>query len=305
MFPGQTQGRPSNARKVGHGVLGTPFGQKRINSLMVRRTELPMFRAKQYIASRRRQPRRLSALLERRLAVIQFAVVLLALTILMVTGCEKKVQSTAEAPPDVDVAKVVQQDVPITKEWVATLTGLVNADIRAQVSGYLIKQNYPNGAFVRKGELLFQIDPRPFQAALDQAKADLGQTRGKLEEAKSRLEEAKADQQRAEATLGKTEIDVARYTPLAQETAISQQELDNAIQANNAAKAQVEAMKAAVGTARAAIATDTAAIAAASAAVDIAQLNLGFTKIVSLIDGVAGIAKAQVGDLVGPQTPTP
>ena len=211
----------------------------------------------------------------------------------------------AEEPPDVEVTKVVQQDVPITKEWVATLTGLVNADIRAQVSGYLIKQNYPNGAFVRKGELLFQIDPRPFQAALDQAKADLGQTRGKLEEAKARLEEAKADQQRAEAALGKTEIDVARYTPLAQENAISQQELDSAIQANLAAKAQVEAMKAAVGTARAAIATDTAAIAAASAAVDIAQLNLGFTRIVSLIDGVAGIANAQVGDLVGPQALTP
>jgi membrane fusion protein (multidrug efflux system) len=133
---------------------------------------------------------------------------------LIVTGCEKKAQSTAQAPPDVEVAQVVQQDVPITKEWVATLTGLVNADIRAQVNGYLIKQNYLNGAFVRKGTLLFQIDPRPFQAALDQAKANLEQTKGTLEQAKATLEEAKANQQRAEAALGKTEIDVARYTPL-------------------------------------------------------------------------------------------
>jgi membrane fusion protein (multidrug efflux system) len=205
----------------------------------------------------------------------------------------------------VEVTQVVQQDVPITKEWVATLTGLVNADIRAQVSGYLIKQNYLNGAFVRKGALLFQIDPRSFQATLDQAKANLDQTKGTLKQAKATLEEAKANQQRAEAGLGKTKIDVARYTPLAKVSVISQQELDDAIQANLAAKAQVEAMKAAVGTAMAAIETNTAAIAAAQAAVDTAQLNLGFTRIVSLIDGVAGIANAQVGDLVGPQTTTP
>ena len=193
---------------------------------MVRRTELPMFRANQYLGSRCKRARRLSALLERRLAVIHLAAILLALTLLMVTGCEKKVESTAQAPPDVDVAKVVQQDVPITKEWVATLAGFVNADIRAQVEGYLIRQNYPNGAFVRKGALLFQIDPRPFQAALDQAKANLEQTKGTLEQAKATLEEAKANQQRAEAALGKTEIDVTRYTPLAKESVISQQELD-------------------------------------------------------------------------------
>jgi membrane fusion protein (multidrug efflux system) len=126
-----------------------------------------------------------------------------------------------------------------------------------------------------------------------------------LQQAKAALEEAKANQQRAEATLGKTKIDVALYTPLAKEHVISQQELDDAIQANLAARAQVEAMKAAVVTAMAAIETDTAAIAAARAGVESAQLNLGFTRIVSLIDGVAGIANAQVGDLVGPQTLTP
>jgi len=280
-------------------------GEDLERAMQERQMRLPIS-ALEHCDGRKNSPVRLLHLSPvQRLHVICLTAVLLFLTAFLGSGCKKKEQRAAEQPPDVEVTKVVQQDVPVTKEWVATLTGLVNADIRAQVSGYLIKQNYPNGAFVRKGELLFQIDPRPFQAALDQAKADLEQTRGKLEEAKARLEEAKADQQRAEATLGKTEIDVARYTPLAQENAISQQELDSAIQANLAAKAQVEAMKAAVGTARAAIATDTAAIAAASAAVDIAQLNLGFTRIVSLIDGVAGIAKAQVGDLVGPQTPTP
>jgi membrane fusion protein, multidrug efflux system len=165
--------------------------------------------------------------------------------------------------------------VPITKDWVATLDGKVNAQIHAQVTGYLLKQNYTNGAFVDKGTLLFQIDPRPFQAALDQAKATLNQAQGNLA--------------RAQAVLGKTEIDVARYTPLAKESAISQQELDDAVQANLAAKGSVAA--------------DKAAIEAARAAVDSAQLNFGFTTITSPVDGVAAIATAQVGDLVGPQNP--
>jgi membrane fusion protein (multidrug efflux system) len=176
----------------------------------------------------------------------------------------------------VEVAEVVQRDVPITKDWVATLDGSVNAQIHAQVTGYLLKQSYTNGAFVRRGAPLFQIDPRPFQAALDQAKANLAQAEGNL--------------QRTQALLGKTEMDVARYTPLAKESAISQQELDDAVQANLAAKAQVGSAKAAIEAARAAVAT--------------AQLNLGFTTIVSPIDGVAGIATAQVGDLIGPQSGT-
>jgi membrane fusion protein (multidrug efflux system) len=175
-------------------------------------------------------------------------------------------------PPDVEVVEVVQRDVPITKDWVATLDGLVNAQIRAQVSGLLLKQNYTNGAFVRTGVPLFQIDPRPFQAALDQANGN--------------LEEAKANLAVAQARLGKTEIDVARYTPLAKTSAISQQELDDAVQADLAAKAQVEGAQ--------------ASIAGAQAAVEKARLNLGFTKITSPIDGVAAISTAQVGDLVGP-----
>jgi membrane fusion protein, multidrug efflux system len=200
--------------------------------------------------------------------------VLLIIAALSLVGCEKE-QAAPPPPPDVQVVEVVTRDVPITKDWVATLDGLVNAQIHAQVTGYLLKQNYTNGAFVRKGTQLFQIDPRPFQAALDQAEATLDQAKGTL--------------QRAQAALGKTEIDVARYTPLAKQQAISQQELDDAVQANLGAKAQVEA--------------DKAAIEAAKAAVDTAQLNLGFTTIASPVDGVTAIATAQVGDLVGPQSP--
>jgi membrane fusion protein (multidrug efflux system) len=178
-------------------------------------------------------------------------------------------------PPDVEVFEVVQKDVPITKEWVATLDGLVNAQIRAQVTGLLLRQSYTNGAFLSKGATLFEIDPRPFQAVLDEAKGNLAQAVASLAQARARL--------------GKTEIDVTRYTPLAKESAISQQELDDAVQANLAAKAQVEGAQ--------------AAIEGAQAAVEKAQLNLGFTRITSPVDGVAAIASAQVGDLVGPQSP--
>jgi membrane fusion protein (multidrug efflux system) len=195
--------------------------------------------------------------------------------IAMATGCTGE-QQAAASPPGVEFVDVVQKDVPITKEWVATLDGLVNAQVRTQVPGLLVAQRYVNGAFVKKGAPLFQIDPRPFQAALDQARGNLSQANATLEQ--------------AQAKLGKTELDVARYTPLAKRNAISQQELDDAVQDNLAAKAEVEQGK--------------AAIEAARAAVDAAQLNLDFTNIVAPIDGVVAIAQAQVGDFVSP-TGTP
>ena len=200
---------------------------------------------------------------------LRCAFALLVFSTVLPTGCGK-VQTAPAGPPAVEVVQVVQRDVPIRKQWVATLDGLVNADIRAQVKGLLIKQNYLNGAFVSKGSPLFEIDPRPFQAALDQANGS--------------LEQSKANLQRAQAQLGKTELDVTRYTPLAKESAISQQELDDAVQANLGAKAQVEQAKAAIESAR--------------ADVDSAKLNLSFTKIVSPIGGVAGIATAEIGDFV-------
>jgi RND family efflux transporter MFP subunit len=176
-------------------------------------------------------------------------------------GCgNKNVSAAAPPPPNVQVVEVVQRDVPVYHEWIATLDGYVNAIIQPQVSGYLIKQNYREGALVRKNDVLFKIDPRPFQAVLDQAKAQLAQ---------------------AEAQLGKTQLDVQRDTPLAKEKAIAQSQLDNDIQANLAAKATVQADK---------------------AAIEQAEINLEFTNVRSLIDGVAGIATGQVGNLVGPQT---
>jgi membrane fusion protein (multidrug efflux system) len=150
----------------------------------------------------------------------------------------------------------------------------VNAQIRAQVAGYLMQQIYSNGAYVRKGTPLFQLDPRTFQASLDQAKGVLQQANGDLA--------------RAQAQQGKTQMDVARYTPLAQQGAISKQELDDAVQNNLSALAQVEAAK--------------AAVASAQAALETSKLNLGFSTIVAPIDGVAGIANAQVGDFISQST---
>ena len=176
-------------------------------------------------------------------------------------ACENKSVSAAPGtPPTVQVVEVAQRDVPVYHEWIATLDGYVNAVIQPQVSGYLVQQNYREGALVHKNDVLFKIDPRPFQAILDQAKAQLAQ---------------------AEAQLGKTQLDVQRDTPLAREKAIAQSQLDNDIQANLAAKATVQADK---------------------AAVEQAEINLEFTNVRSLIDGVAGIATGQVGNLVGPQT---
>ena len=185
----------------------------------------------------------------------------------------RKASATATTPPPViEVIQTEQKDVPIYGEWIGTLDGLVNADVRAQVSGYLLKQGYQEGSFVKKGELLFQIDPRPFQAALDQAE-------GQLQQAQAMLANAQAVQ-------GRTQLDVKRYIPLAREQAASQQDLDNAVQNNLAALATVE-------TAKAQIKTD-------EAAVETAKINLGFTSLIAPIDGIAGLAQLQVGALVTP-----
>src|ERR1700723_1713713 len=174
------------------------------------------------------------------------------------------------APTDVEVVQVEQKDVPIFGEWIGTLDGLVNADVRAQVTGYLLRQGYQEGAFVKQGQLLFEIDPRPFQAALDQAQGQLAQ--------------AKAQLATAEAIQVRTQLDVEKYTPLAKVQAASQQDLDNSVQNNLAAKATVE-------TAQALIKTD-------EAAVETAKINLDFTRLVAPIDGIAGQAQLQVGALV-------
>jgi RND family efflux transporter MFP subunit len=180
------------------------------------------------------------------------------------------------APPDVMVAQVEQKDVPIYGEWIGTLAGQVNANVQAQVAGYLLKRDYQEGSFVRKGQLLFAIDPRPFQAALDQAEGQLAQATAQLAN--------------GEAVQVRTQLDVERYAPLAREQAASQQDLDNATQNNLAARATVATAKAQIKT--------------AEAAVETAKLNLGFTQVISPVDGIADVAKAQVGDLVSSSSGT-
>lgn len=188
------------------------------------------------------------------------------------------------APPDVEVVTVTQRDVPTVQEWVGSLDGYVNAEIRGQVTGYLLRMAYREGAFVRKGDLMFEIDPRPFQAALNEAN-------GRLAQAQSSVPQAEGNLAQNQARLGKAELDVKRYTPLVKTKAISQEEMDNAIQSRLEAQAGVDAAVAAIETAK-------AAVAAAKAAVYNAEVNLGFTRITSPVDGIAGLAKIQVGDLV-------
>ena len=215
-------------------------------------------------------------------------------------GCESKTNA-AGAPPlqDVEVAVVQQKDIPIEREWIGTLDGMVNAAVKAQVTGNLLTQNYAEGSFVSKGALLFQIDPRPLQAAADQAEGQLAQAKAQLVQAHSGLLQARAQLLSSEANQHKAQLDEDRYIPLAQQQAITQQELDNAKQTNQSQIAQVAAGKAQVETAQAQIEAAKAAVTAATAAVETAKVNLSFTKLVSPIDGIVGAATTQVGNLVG------
>ena len=187
-------------------------------------------------------------------------VILALLSSFFLVGCSERKAAGPPPPPDVQVVTVEQKDVPVYSEWVTTLDGYINAQIRPQVTGYLLKRNYEEGRIVHKGDVLFVIDPRPFQAT---------------------LEATRALQAEAEAKLTKTTLDVDRDTPLAREKAIPQAQLDNDIQAKAAAHAMVDAAK---------------------AQVEQARLNLEFTRVRSLVDGVAGLAQGQIGDLVGPTT---
>ena len=233
---------------------------------------------------------------------ITVSLALVTLALVEAAGCSNTTTARALETPVVEVIQVEQRDVPIYGEWIGTLDGLVNADIKAQVSGYLMKQDYTEGSYVQKGQLLFEIDPRPFQAALDQAEGQLAQATSQLAQAKAQLAQAVAQVAVADANQTKTQLDVDRYTPLAKQEAITQQDLDNATQANLAAKAQVQSSKAQVETARAQIQAANATVQAAKAAVETAQLNLGFTQLISPIDGIAGIAQQQVGALVNPSS---
>jgi RND family efflux transporter MFP subunit len=187
------------------------------------------------------------------------AATLAMLTMALGSAC-KRAEPPAPPPPEVLVTTVLQKDVPIQAEAVGTTVGFVNAQIMPRVQGYLLKQDYQDGAHVKDGQLLFEIDDRPYKAALDQALGDLA---------------------KEQATLRKNQLDVARYTPLVAKGAVSKEELDNAVQATHASEALVQA---------------------AQAAVENARLNLDWTRIYSPIDGIAGIAPVQVGNLVTPST---
>jgi len=217
---------------------------------------------------------KMNSLLTRKLAIGGALGLIVIALIVAAIRPRKSSGSGPGTPPDVAVAQVEQRDVPIYREWIGTLEGYINADVRGQVTGYLLRQDYKEGALVTKNQLLFEIDPRPFQAVLDQVEGQLAQATAQLAN--------------AEAIQGRTQLDVERYTPLAREQAASQQDLDNANQNNLAAKATVATAKAQIKT--------------AEAAVETAKLNLGFTRLISPIDGIAGQAQLQVGALVNPSS---
>ena len=233
--------------------------------------------------------------------VALFVIVILAYA--AATACSRPSSAAAAGTPpptDVEVAPVEQKDVPIIREWIGTLDGMVNAAIKAQVTGYLAKQNYIEGSFVRQGQSLFEIDPRPFQAAVEQARGQLAQANGQLAQAKAQLVQSRAQLVSAEATQRRTQLDEDRYLPLAKQQAVTQQEVDNATQNNLGAKAQVAAAQAQVGTSEAQIEAANAAVEAARATLDAARSESWLRPhLISPIDGIAGQAQTQVGNLVG------
>src|SRR5438094_3236107 len=259
---------------------------------------------------------------------------LIGVGVITAAGCGDASRAAAPPPPPVvKVEPVIERDVPISVEYVGTLVGYVTAQIRARVAGHLMSQNYTEGSPVKAGDLMFQVDPRPFQAALEQAEAKLLQAESQLSQAKAQVTASQAQVEqavakvvqdeaqvkRSEADQRRTELDVGRYTPLALRGSVSQQELDNAVQNNLANLAAVAAARAAVQNSQASVLqaraaleraqadvkTQEANIAAARAAVADAKLNLGYTRVLSPITGVAGFRVADIGDYVGPKDQNP
>jgi membrane fusion protein (multidrug efflux system) len=218
-------------------------------------------------------------------------------------GCGNSSKASGPPPsPVVKVEPVVEKDVPIYGEWVGTTVGYVTAQISARVPGYLVSQSYKEGTRVKAGDLLFEIDARPYQIAAEQARAQLLQAQSQLEQAKAQVAQAAADVAKAEANQKKTELDVGRYTPLAERGSISQQELDNAVQANLANLASLKAAHASLANAQAGVPRTQADIAQARAVLDNAQLNHSWAKVFSPIAGIAGIKNANIGDLISTST---
>jgi membrane fusion protein, multidrug efflux system len=225
----------------------------------------------------------------------------LALGALLAAGCgQRQAGPTAPPPPPVAVVEVLQKDVPVYSEWIASTDGAVNATIRAQVQGYLVSQRYREGDLVERGQLLFEIDARPLQATLSHAEAAEQQAVAALSQAEATLEQSKADVAKQEALWVNAKANYDRFKELVGRGAVAQKDVDDATGAERATYAAVTAAKANVIAAQAAIGVQRAAIAAARAAAEKARVDLGFTKILAPVTGIAGIAKAQIGDLVGP-----
>ena len=208
-----------------------------------------------------------------------------------------------KAPPprltEVTVGTPVRQDVPVYSQWIGTTVGFIDAEIHSKVTGYLLAQEYREGSLVKTGDLLFEVDPRPFQAVVDQANAQLNVANAGLSQAKADVDAAKAEIDRAEAAQRKTELDVQRYGPLVKDGTVSQQEFDDATQANLANLASVASAKGKYARSDASVKAAEAQIGVARSSLQAAQVNLDFTKVKSPINGIAGIRVANIGDLVG------
>jgi membrane fusion protein (multidrug efflux system) len=209
---------------------------------------------------------------------------LVCLALIVLEGCEKKAAPPPGGPPEVSVVAAIQKDIPLNSDWVATLDGYVNAQIQPHVSGYVIRQDYREGSFVHKDDVLFEIDPRPFQAVLDQSQGQLAQARGSLAQAEGKLAQDQAQ-------LLLAQINVKRDTPLVKARAIPQSQLDTEVQTESTVAALLKTDDAGIVAAK-------AAIQSAEANVQAAELNVGFTKVRSLLDGIAGLATVQIGNLV-------
>jgi membrane fusion protein (multidrug efflux system) len=262
----------------------TREGAEEIQEQMLHaRTEACEFEESTGLASRQRH-------LQSSLWIVVCALVLSSV------GCTHK----AHIPlTQVDVAKPVCRDVPVYSEWIGTTVGYIDAQIHSKVTGYLLAQNYKEGSLVSTGDLLFEVDPRPFQAVVDQATAQLNVAIAELTQARADVEAAKAEIDRAEAAQLKTQLDVRRYTPLVKDGTVSQQEMDDAVQSNLANQASVATAKGKYNHSLAAVKAAEAQINVARSSLEGARLNLGFTKIKSPINGIAGIRVANIGDLVG------
>ncbi len=222
---------------------------------------------------------------------------MVSLVALISNGCSPKINVPATV--EVEVATPIQRGVPNYSEWIGTTVGYIDAQIHSKVTGYLLAQDYKEGSLVKTGDILFEVDPQPFQAVVDQADAQLNVARAELTQANSDLDAAKAEIDRSQAAQLKTELDVKRYGPLVKDGTVSQQEMDDAVQSNLANLASVASAKSKFGHARAAVTAAEAQIEVAKSSLQAASVNLAFTKVKSPVNGIAGIHVANIGDLVG------